>query len=262
MAESTAGDTQRGSAACVLRAEWKVDQTRGCKAPPCCSSRWDWWERWADGLILLCGGWCEVAQGGHPMGRHICRHTHVCAHTPHNPLTPHPKQSSYKMYLRSFCCSCLCCTDCRVLLLVHLGVNLLVARHLALSFRRLGSVTGSYSPCIAPHNSSLCAVGVFMRRAFVWIPTVIPGVVKLWGRAENTVDIIRFAPTESRERRTTFGCVKSLKRWRFLAETVSRSWGTDWQHMGTVLPPHALPCAHKVTSLPLKMFAVSSANPN
>lgn len=31
--------------------------------------------------------------------------------------------------------------------------------------------------------------------------------------------------------------------------------------MDTVLLPHAHPCTHAVTSLPLKMFAVSLANP-
>lgn len=37
--------------------------------------------------------------------------------------------------------------------------------------------------------------------------------------------------------------------------------GKDLQHMDTVLLPHAHPYTDEVTSLPLKMFAVSPANP-
>lgn len=72
-------------------AEWLSGRMKGrsntvYKASPycsgvCVSSRWDWWERWADGLILLRGGWCEVAGCSHGA-------TYLQTHTwPHNPRT-------------------------------------------------------------------------------------------------------------------------------------------------------------------------------
>jgi len=73
----------------------------------CVSSRWDWRVMWADGLILLCGGWCEVAWLSHGatylwthMHTHAPPHTHTHPHTPYTPKQPPttPKVALSKIY--------------------------------------------------------------------------------------------------------------------------------------------------------------------
>lgn len=86
------GHTQR---LCTLHAAaWMKGRANTvCKVSPyccpalslcvCVCSRWDWRMRWADGLILFCGGWCEV-----PLWSHGATNFGLLPPNTHTPLKP------------------------------------------------------------------------------------------------------------------------------------------------------------------------------